>query len=443
MRLLVAENDPALGIFLQRGFGAEQYTVDLTQNGEQARSLVQDNEYDLAILDLSLPKEEGVAVLRHLRISRQSMPVLVLINRRQITEPTGELDMGADDFVVKPFAFSELSARVRALLKRGARSPESMLRVEDLELNRVEHSVRRGSRAIELTPKEYSLLEFLMRNAGQRVTRSQIIEHVWNLSHDTMTNVVDVYINYSSAQVDKRKVGQLAMAIQVAFQQMGIFDASNTRPEVSNSEPMPFSKVQMVENQERVQAMGRLVNAPRGALGESPDKPDMNAIQKQLQTALAAQIGKHTVSVTPTKEGIVVSLREMGFFDSGSTSLRPEAEPTLTDFVNVIGPRRVRVRIEGHTDNIPIHNTRFASNWELSTSRATEIIKVLITRYGIAPLRLSASGYSEFYPVASNATPEGRAINRRIDLVILNSQTDSAPPVPVKASVDSRAQMPD
>jgi DNA-binding response OmpR family regulator len=302
MRLLVAENDPASGIFLQRGFGAEQYTVDLTPNGEQARSLVQENEYDLAILDLSLPKEEGVAVLRHLRISRQSMPVLVLTNRSQITEPGGELDMGADDFVVKPFAFSELSARVRALLKRGARSPESMLRVEDLELNRVEHSVRRGSRAIELTPKEYSLLEFLMRNAGHRVTRSQIIEHVWNLSHDTMTNVVDVYINYSSSQVDKRKVGQLAMAIQVAFQQMGIFDASNTRPEIANSEPMPFSKVQMVENQERFQAMGRLVNAPRGALGESPDKPDMDQIQKQLETALAAQIGKHTVSVTPSKE---------------------------------------------------------------------------------------------------------------------------------------------
>jgi len=440
MRLLVAENDPALGIFLQRGFGAEQYTVDLTQNGERARSLVQDNEYDLAILDLSLPKEESLAVLRHLRISRQSMPVLVLTNRSQITEPAGELDMGADDFVVKPFAFSELSARVRALLKRGARSPESMLRVEDLELNRVEHSVRRGSRAIELTPKEYSLLEFLMRNAGHRVTRSQIIEHVWNLSHDTMTNVVDVYINYSSSQVDKRKVGQLAMAIQVAFQQMGIFDASNTRPEIANSEPMPFSKVQMVENQERVQAMGRLVNAPRGALGESPDKPDMNQIQKQLETALAAQIGKHTVSVTPTKEGIVVSLREMGFFDSGSTSLRPEAEPTLADFVSVVGPRRVRVRIEGHTDNVPIHNNRFASNWELSTSRATEIIKLLITKYGVAPLRLSASGYSEFYPVASNATLEGRAMNRRVDLVILNSQTDSAPPVPAKAPANPSPQ---
>src|SRR6202021_55905 len=286
MRLLVAENDPSLGIFLQRWFGAERYSVDLTQNGEQAESLVRENEYDLAILDLSLPKEEGVAVIRPLAILRQGMPIMVLTNRSQITEREGELDMGADDFVVKPFAFSELSARVRALLKRGTRSPESVLRVEDLELNRVEHSVRRGSRAIELTPKEYSLLEFLMRNAGQRVTRSQIIEHVWNLSHDTMTNVVDVYINYSSAQVDKRRVGQLAIAIQVAFQQMGVFDASNTRPAGANSDPMPFSNRRWGKNRERVQSMGRLVNAPRGALGESPDRADLNEIQRQLQTAL-------------------------------------------------------------------------------------------------------------------------------------------------------------
>ena len=227
-------------------------------------------------------------------------------------------------------------------------------------------------------------------------------------------------------------MGQLAIAIQVAFQQMGVFDASNTRPQVANSEPMPFSQVQMVENQERVQAMGRLVNAPKGELGESLDWPDLNEIQKQLQTALAGQIEKHTVSVTPTKEWIVVSLWEAGLFDSGSVSLRPEAEPTLADFVKVIGPRRIRVRIEGHTDNVPIHNTRFASNWELSTSRAMEIIRLLITGYGIAPSRLSASGYSEFYPVASNATPEGRAMNRRIELVILNSQTDSAPPVALR-----------
>lgn len=138
----------------------------------------------------------------------------------------------------------------------------------------------------------------------------------------------------------------------------------------------------------------------------------------------------------------MVSLREMGFFDSGATALRPEAEPTLAEFVKVIGPRRVRVRIEGHTDKIPIHNTRYASNWELSTARATEIIRLLITRYEIAPLRLSASGYSEFYPVASNSTLEGRAMNRRIDLVILNSQSDIAPPVPEKAQTNSASSPP-
>jgi DNA-binding response OmpR family regulator len=185
MRLLVAENDAALGIFLQRGFGAERYAVDLTQSGERAKSLVREHEYDLAILDLGLPKEEGLSVLQHLRASRQQLPILILTNAGQVVDRVRVLDMGADDFVLKPFSFSELSARVRALLRRGGRSGDSILRIEDLELNRVEHSVRRADRAIELTPKEFSLLEFLMRNAGQQVTRAQIIEHVWNLSFDT------------------------------------------------------------------------------------------------------------------------------------------------------------------------------------------------------------------------------------------------------------------
>ena len=178
---------------------------------------------------------------------REGLQIPVLTNRNQIAEHAQKLDMGGDDFVLKPFSFSELSAWVRALLRRGARPAESVLRVEDLVLNRVEHSVRRANRPIELTPKEYSLLEFLMRNAGQRVTRSKIIEHVCNLSHDKMTNVVGVYVNYSSAQVDKRRVGQLEIVMQVAFQQMGIFDATNRRPEVSNSELVPFSKLQMIE----------------------------------------------------------------------------------------------------------------------------------------------------------------------------------------------------
>ena len=183
---------------------------------------------------------------------------------------------------------------------------------------------------------------------------------------------------YSSSQVDKRRVGQLAVAIQVAFQQMGIFDSSNSRPELVHTEPMPFAAVQVVENVERIQNVGRIVNSPRENVSESPERSNLDEIQKQLQSALANQIGRHTVSVTPTKEGIVVSLKEAGFFDSGSSALRPEAIPTLTEIVKVIGSGRMQIRIEGHTDNVPIHSARYDSNWELSTARATEIIKLLI-----------------------------------------------------------------
>src|SRR5271156_3993475 len=202
MRLLVAENDPALATFLQRGFDAEHYAVDLTRGGEEAKFMVQEREYDLAILDLNLPKPDCLDVLQKIRAHRQQMPILVLTNKGQLPDRVRVLDLGADDFLLKPFAFSELSARVRALLRRGGRGPETVFRVDDLELNRVEHTFTRGGRTIDLTPKEFALLEYLMRNAGQRVTRAQIIEHVWNLSFDTMTNVVDVYINYLRKKID-------------------------------------------------------------------------------------------------------------------------------------------------------------------------------------------------------------------------------------------------
>jgi chemotaxis protein MotB len=216
---------------------------------------------------------------------------------------------------------------------------------------------------------------------------------------------------YSSAQVDVRKVGELAKAIQSGFQEMGVFDATNTRPSMLSTEKAPFP------------------NMPPSELDQAA-KPDLTKVQQRLESALAPEIQKHTVSVTPTKEGIVVSLRELGFFDSGSTSLRPEAMPALAAFVKVAGPLRARIRIEGHTDNVPIHNERFDSNWELSTARATEIIKLFISKCGIAPERLSASGYGEYYPVASNSTAEGRALNRRVDLVILGSTADSSPQLP-------------
>lgn len=432
MVILVAENDPALGTFLERGFNAERYAVDLAADGERATQLARSHSYGAAILDLNFPQPEGLEVLRQIRAHCQDLPMLILANQARPEERAQVLDLGADDLVLKPFAFSELSARVRALLRRGGRAPDMVLRVDDLELNRVEHCVKRADRKIELTPKELALLEYLMRNSGRRVTRAEIIEHVWNLNFDTMTNVVDVYINYSSAQVDKRKVGELAMAIQVAFQKLGIFQSSSTKPAVLESEHMPFSKVQMVENLPRHENLDHLVNPPRGPL--SGPHPSMEQIQKQLRTALALELKKHTVAITPTKEGIVVSLREAGFFPSGSAQLRPSAGHTLTDFVKVIAPYPVRIRIEGHTDNVPIHNSKFDSNWDLSTARATEIIKLFISKYHIASDRLSAAGYGPYYPVASNATAAGRAMNRRVDLVILTPNSDAGPQLPASES---------
>jgi two-component system copper resistance phosphate regulon response regulator CusR len=201
MRILVAEHDPALGTFLQRSFMANDYAVDLATDGEQARSMAQERRYDAAILDLNLPLQDGLDVLRAVRASQQLLPILILTNRTRPVEHVQVLDEGADDLVFKPFSFSELSARMRALLRRGGQYVD-VLCVEDLELSRVEHSVRRGGRKIELTPKEFALLEYLMRNVGQHVTRPQIIQHVWNLSYDTMTNIVDVYINYLRKKVD-------------------------------------------------------------------------------------------------------------------------------------------------------------------------------------------------------------------------------------------------
>jgi DNA-binding response OmpR family regulator len=202
MRILVAESDTALGTFLQRGFDAEDYVVDLTADGEEAKLMAHEREYEAAILDVNLSRPNILNVVRDVRAKRQHLPILVLSSRGRSEDRVQVLDAGADDIVLKPFAFSELSARVRALLRRGGRSPETVLHVEDLELNRVEHKVKRAGRTIDLTPKEFSLLEYLMRNAGKHVTRAQIVEHVWNLSFDTMSNVVDVYINYLRKKVD-------------------------------------------------------------------------------------------------------------------------------------------------------------------------------------------------------------------------------------------------
>ena len=196
MRILVAEDDEALSRFITKGLEAEHYSVDASHDGEQARAMASEFDYDLLVLDLGLPRLDGVTVLRRVRERRSSLPILVLTARSHIEERVECLDIGADDYVIKPFSFSELSARIRALLRRSRRQTTSVLEIADLKLDRVEHRVERGGKRIDLTTKEFALLEYLMRNAGRHITRTMIIEHVWNINFDTATNVVDVYVNY-------------------------------------------------------------------------------------------------------------------------------------------------------------------------------------------------------------------------------------------------------
>jgi len=203
MRILIVEDDPSQASLLRKGLEAEHYAVDVASDGDTARWLASEIDFDLVVLDLNLPKMDGIALLHAIRPMKPSLPVLVVTGRSRIEDRVQSLDSGADDCLMKPFSFTELAARVRALLRRRAFAAESVLRIADLELNRIERTVIRAGKRIELTSKEFGLLEYLLRNAGHRITRAMIVEHVWNLSFDSGTNVVDVYINYLRKKIDE------------------------------------------------------------------------------------------------------------------------------------------------------------------------------------------------------------------------------------------------
>jgi len=202
MKILIAEEDEAQARFVRQRLEGEQYTVDVVSDGEQACAAANEIEYDVVVLELNLPKLDGVGVLRELRLKKPAVPVLVLTQRTRVEDLVRCLDTGADDYLAKPFSFSELSARIRALLRRSHLPSKAVLLVGNLKLDRAEHRVERAGRRIELTPKEFTLLEYLMRNVTRPVTRSMINQHVWNLSLDTTTNVIDVYIAYLRRKVD-------------------------------------------------------------------------------------------------------------------------------------------------------------------------------------------------------------------------------------------------
>jgi heavy metal response regulator len=202
MRLLLVEDQAKVARFIQRGLEEEHYAVDVTPSGEDALALVEVTPYDLVILDLMLPDIDGMEVCRGMRRAGRSVPVLMLTARDTLEDKVSGLDVGADDYLTKPFAFPEFLARVRALLRRQENVKTTTIEAGDLILDTATHQVTRAGQTIDLASKEYAVLEYLMRRAGQVVTRTMILEAVWDYDFDPGSNVVDVYIRYLRRKID-------------------------------------------------------------------------------------------------------------------------------------------------------------------------------------------------------------------------------------------------
>jgi DNA-binding response OmpR family regulator len=221
MRILVAEENAALAEALSQQLQQEQFAVEVVGDGNEAQRLAADQPYDLVILNLNLSGAAGLEVLRNIRSKKPELPVLIVTGPSALEDRVRCLDAGADDFVAEPFAFAELAARIRALLRRVSRPTHAVLSVEDLELDRISHSVQRSGYAVSLSPREFALLECLMHRAGQPVSRSEIIREVWKLNFEAATNVVDVYINYLRRKVDTGHKHRLISTIRGFGYQIG------------------------------------------------------------------------------------------------------------------------------------------------------------------------------------------------------------------------------
>lgn len=218
---------------------------------------------------------------------------------------------------------------------------------------------------------------------------------------------------YASAQVDNKKIAQVSAAIQGGFQELGAFSGAGGTLVLPSDKPYsPPSPSNVVD----------LAHSSGTAGGDSPD---VNLLKRQLEEALGDEIRKHEIEMRVTPEGLVVSLREVGFFNSGDATLLVDGQNTLTRIATILNEKGFHIRVEGHTDNVPIHTARFRSNWELSTARATEVVSILIEKHGFDPSQVSAAGYSEYRPIASNDTEEGRKSNRRVDIVVVARTTPS------------------
>jgi heavy metal response regulator len=203
MRILVVEDEKRIADFLGRGLESAGYTVDIAPDGQSALDLVHATDYDLITLDMMLPDMDGLTVLEKIRNRKSNPSVLILSARGAVEDRVKGLELGADDYLTKPFAFVELLARVRVLLRRGQPTPEKLV-VGELSLDCIRRKVTRSGENIELAPKEFSILEYLMRNKGRPLSRTMIVEHVWDMDYDGLTNIVDVYIRHLRSKIDDR-----------------------------------------------------------------------------------------------------------------------------------------------------------------------------------------------------------------------------------------------
>ena len=214
MRILLVEDDRKVASFIRKGLMEEGYAVDVAPEGETGLAMGLDRLHDIIILDVMLPGKPGFQVVRELRQAKVATPVLLLTAREAVEDRVQGLDAGADDYLTKPFAFAELLARMRALLRRGATAQAPLLRLADLTLDPARRTVKRGEEVISLTNREFALVEYFMRNPGRVLTRTMIAEHVWDYSFDSDTNVIDVYVNYLRKKIDAGRERKLIHTVR-------------------------------------------------------------------------------------------------------------------------------------------------------------------------------------------------------------------------------------
>jgi chemotaxis protein MotB len=249
----------------------------------------------------------------------------------------------------------------------------------------------------------------------RRKKNAHVSHERWLVSYADFITLLFAFfvVLYSTSQMDNKKVVQVSAAIQGAFQELGVFSGS-AQGSALRVEAAPPGQIQAIL--EPAQLAG--TKGDEGLAGG--EGVDVDLLKRQLEEALGDQIKRHEIEMHVTPEGLVVSLREVGFFASGNAELLPDGQAPLGRIAHILSAKGFQVRVEGHTDQVPIHTARFKSNWELSTARATEVVALLVEHYGFDPMQISAAGFSQYRPVASNETEEGRKINRRVDLIVVS-----------------------